>query len=166
MNEPRSDTTPAEGILGRIVTAWALVGCALLAVVVAVNVWAVIGPLVGLPFAGDFELTEMGVAVAVFTFLPYCQLTGQNVSADIFTARANRRVVAGLSAVGSAVALAFGVLLLWRMWAGLLDQKAYSYATTILQVPIWWAFVPILISLVMLMLAAIATLSHDLSEAR
>lgn len=164
MNEAQN--TPAEGTLGRIVTAWALFGCGLLAVVVAVNVWAVIGPLAGLPFAGDFELTEMGVAVAVFTFLPYCQLTGQNVSADIFTARASRRVVAVLSAVGSLLALGFGGVLLWRMWAGLLDQKAYSYATTILQVPVWWAFVPILISLFMLMLAALATLTHDLSETR
>lgn len=149
---------PAHGLLGRIVTAWALLGCALLAAIVLVNVWAVLGAALGRPFAGDFELTEMGVAVAVFTFLPYCQLTGQNVSADIFTARAGPRMVAALSAVGSAVALGFGGLLLWRMWAGLLDQKTFGYATTILQLPIWWAFVPILVSLAMLMLAAIATL--------
>lgn len=150
------DRTAIEhGILGRIVSGWAIAGCGLLGVVVLVNVWSVFGPLVGLPFAGDFELSEMGVAVAVFAFLPYCQLTGQNVTADIFTANAGRRTIAVLSAVGSVVALVFAAVLLWRMWYGLLDQKNYDYITTILQVPIWWAYVPILVSLGMLFLAAL-----------
>ena len=161
------DRTPIErGVLGRIVVWWAIAGGGLLALVVLVNVWSVIGPAIGLPFAGDFELTEMGVAVAVFTFLPYCQLTGQNVTADIFTANAGRRTVAALSAIGSLVALLFAALLLWRMWFGLLDQKSYDYATTILQVPIWWAYVPILFSLAMLLLAAVETLRHEIREAR
>ncbi len=165
--KPDETRAPIErGAFGRLVTWWALAGCGLLAVVVLINVWAVVGPWIGLPFAGDFELTEMGVAVAVFTFLPYCQLTGQNVTADIFTANAGRRTIAVLSAAGSLVALLFAALLLWRMWFGLLDQKAYDYATTILQVPIWWAYVPILVSLVMLLVAAVETLRHELAEVR
>ena len=52
------------------------------------------------------------------------------------------------------------------MSAGLLDQKTFGYTTTILQVPLWWAYVPILVSLVMLMLAALATLHRDIREAR
>ena len=48
----------------------------------------------GRPFPGDFELTEMGVAVAAFSFLPYCQLTGANVTADIFTSGASRAWIA------------------------------------------------------------------------
>ncbi|SPJ25993.1 TRAP transporter small permease [Palleronia abyssalis] len=157
---------PADGVLGRLVTLWALLGGGLLAGIVAVNLWAVIGGAVGIPFAGDFELTEMGTAVAVFTFLPYCQLTRQNVTAEIFTARASPRLVAWLSAVGSALAVVFGAVLLWRMSAGLMDQRSYGYATTILQIPVWWAFVPILISLGMLCLAAIATLRNDIDGGR
>ncbi len=161
------DRAPVEeGAFGRIVTWWAVAGCGLLAGVVLVNVWTVVGPWVGLPFAGDFELTEMGVAVAVFTFLPYCQLTRQNVSADIFTSGAGPRVRAGLMALGSAVALGFAALLIWRMWLGMIDQKTYAYATTILQVPIWWAYVPILVSLAMLLLASLATLGRELGDAR
>ena len=166
MSEAGGTAAPAGGILGRLVVWWALAGCLLLTFVVLVNVWAVIGPWVGLPFAGDFELTEMCVAVAVFTFLPYCQLTGQNVTADIFTMGASRRATAVLTAVGSAIALGFAALLLWRMYFGLLDQKAYGYSTTILQIPTWIAFVPILVSLVMLMIAAIATLRRDIGEMR
>ena len=53
--------------------------------VVAMHTWSVIGNQFGMPFPGDFEMTEIGIANAAFAFLPYCQLTGANVTADIFT---------------------------------------------------------------------------------
>ena len=142
------------------ITAWALAGGVLLLVVVLVNVLSVVGAAVlGKPFPGDFELTEMGVCVAVFMFLPYCQMTDSNVSADLFTARASARTIAVLAFAGSLAALAFGALLLWRMWAGMLDQKAYDYTTAILQIPHWLAFVPILLSLALLVVAALLSLA-------
>lgn len=132
----------------------------MLLAVVLINVFSVVGSaLWGKPFPGDFELTEMGVCVAAFSFLPYCQLTGSNVTADIFTARASPRWLALYTATGSLIALLFGVLLMWRMWAGMLDQKQYDYTTAILQVPHWFAFIPILFSLALLVVAAALTLS-------
>jgi TRAP-type C4-dicarboxylate transport system permease small subunit len=47
------------------------------------------------------------------------------------------------------------------MYFGLLDQKAYDYTTAILQIPHWLAFVPILISLALLALAAVATILEE-----
>ena len=111
-----------------------------------------------MPFPGDFEMTEIGVAIAAFAFLPYCQLTGANVTADIFTARASPRWVALFSLVASVVALGFSVLLLWRMYAGMLDQREYGYETAILQFPNWLAWLPILISLALLAVASLITL--------
>ena len=35
------------------------------------------------PIAGDFELVEIGTAVAVFGFLPYCHLHRGHVSVDV-----------------------------------------------------------------------------------
>ena len=144
----------------RVIVGWALLGGVCLLAVVCINVISVVGgALFDRPFPGDFELTEVGVCVAAFTFLPYCQLTGGNVSADIFTAGASRRALAVFSFVGSLVALVFSGLLLWRMWAGMLDQKAYDYTTAILQFPHWMAFLPILLSLALLALAAAMTLT-------
>jgi TRAP-type C4-dicarboxylate transport system permease small subunit len=137
-----------------------------LCAVVLINVASVIGSIFGAPFAGDFELTQVGIAVAVFAFLPYAQLTGANVSADIFTARAGPRVVAALTGIGSLVALGFALLLLTRMSTGLADQKAYGYTTTILQFPHWIAFVPILISLALLALAALLSFIKQVEAAR
>src|SRR3546814_14086731 len=64
------------------ITAWALLGGLVLVAVVLINVLSVIGGVVWRPFPGDFEMTEIGIAVAAFAFLPYCQLTGANVLSD------------------------------------------------------------------------------------
>ena len=141
-------------------------GAILLCGVVVVNVASTLGGIFSAPFAGDLEVTQVGVAVAVFTFLPYAQLTGANVSADIFTARAKPRTVAALKTTGALVALAFALLLLARMSLGMLDQQAYGYTTAILQFPHWIAFIPILASLVLLSLAAILTAGEQLRALR
>ena len=48
--------------------------------------------------SGDFEMIEAGVAFAIFSFLPYCQLHGGHASVDIFTSflprTVNRYIVA------------------------------------------------------------------------
>ncbi|SEP12304.1 TRAP-type C4-dicarboxylate transport system, small permease component [Salinihabitans flavidus] len=157
------------GAAARLITLWALLGGVLLLVVVIVNVVSVIGGVVWKPFPGDFELTEIGVAVAAFAFLPYCELIGGNVTADIFTARAGPRLIAFFKFLASLMALIFACILLWRMYHGLLNQKDYNYTTAILQIPLWWGFVPILISLALLAVAAGLSLRdslHSFAEAK
>ncbi len=150
----------------RAITVWALLGGLMLIAVVLMNTYSVVGNNFGASFPGDFEMTEMGVAIAAFAFLPYCQLTGANVAADIFTARASARWLALFRTLASTVAVAFAALLLWRMTAGMLDQREYGYTTAILQVPTWMAFVPILISLGFLVLAAVITLGESVAGLR
>ena len=148
-----------------LITGWALMGGLVLVGVVLVNAWSILaGAIVNKPFPGDFELTEMGAAVAAFCFLPYCQLVGANVSADIFTMRAGPRAIAVMSVLASVIAVAFAAVLLWRMGAGLADYREYEQFTGILEIPIWWAFVPALISLALLVLASVITLVEAFGE--
>lgn len=154
------------GAVERLIHAWALLGGALLLLVVLMNVASVVGAAVWVPFPGDFEMTEVGVAVAAFTFLPYCQLTDSNVSADIFTAGASKRWIARFRLFASVVAFLFAALLLWRMSAGMESQREYGYTTTILQFPIWFAFIPILISLALLIAAALISIRDAVRAAR
>jgi TRAP-type C4-dicarboxylate transport system permease small subunit len=159
-----SDAPRRSGIVGAanwLIHAWAIAGGVLLLAVVLVNVLSVVGRIFGMPFPGDFELTEMGVAVAAFAFLPYCQLTDANVTADIFTAKAPERWVSIFRLAAALVALLFALLLAWRMYYGAVDQRTYGYTTAILQIPIWWAFVPILFSLVLLAAASLITLIEN-----
>lgn len=155
------------GLVLRLTTWWALLGGALLLAVAAMNVWSILSlAILGQSFPGDFELTELGVAVAAFAFLPYCQMTDANVSADIFTQNARPRTLAALRALAALVAAVFGTILLWRMSYGMIDQRTYGYTTAILQIPVWWAFVPILVSLALLAVAALTTLLQNLGRVR
>ena len=149
--------------VARVIELWALLGGIVLLAIVLMTAWsATSGVVFNRPLQGDFEMTEMWVAVAVFMFLPYCQLTGANVTADIFTARAGPRTVALLELVSALVALGFSLLLLWRMYYGLLDYRQYVETTTILHVPIWYAYVPALISLALLALASLISVRNTL----
>jgi len=151
------------GFVARVIEAWALLGGFVLFGIVLMVAWsATRGFLFNRPLQGDVEMTEMWVAVAAFMFLPYCQLTGANVTADIFTARAGPRTVALLELVSALVALSFSLLLLWRMYYGLLDFREYVETTTILHVPIWYAYIPALISLALLSLASLITVRNAL----
>ena len=151
----------------RLIRSWALAGGVVMIGVVLINTGSILsGAWFGRPFPGDFELTEIGTAIAVFCFLPYCQLAGGNVSADIFTVRAGPLAIAVMSVFANLVAISFAALLLWRMSIGLGDYRTYEEFTAILQIPIWWVFVPALISLALLMLAALTTLRDALGRLR
>ena len=161
---------PAAGLTGlarRVIEGWALAGGLVLLGIALMSTWSsVAGVVFAKPLSGDFELVEMGVAVAVFMFLPYCQITDATVTADIFTARAGVRTQALLKLLSAVIALGFGVLLTWRMYAGMLDYQQYVETTTILHIPIWYAYVPALISLALLIMACVISMRDLLHEFR
>jgi TRAP-type C4-dicarboxylate transport system permease small subunit len=152
-----------RAFVARVIEVWALLGGFVLLGIVLMVAWsATRGYFFNRPLQGDVEMTEMWVAVAAFMFLPYCQLTGANVTADIFTARAGPRTIALLELLSAVIALGFSVLLLWRMYYGLLDYREYVETTTTLHVPIWYAYIPALISLALLALASLITVRNAL----
>lgn len=145
----------AYSLARRVIEWWALLGGVVLLGIALMTTWSSVSSvLFKKPLPGDFELVEMLVAVSVFSFLPYCQLTGANVTADIFTSRAGPRAIALLGALSALIALAFSLLLAWRMSAGLQDYRQYVETTAILRIPIWYGYVPALVSLALLGLSA------------
>jgi TRAP-type C4-dicarboxylate transport system permease small subunit len=149
----------ASRLLRRVIEYWALAGGIILLGVALMTAWSAgTGWVLGRPLPGDFELTEIFVAVAIFAFLPYCQLTDANVTADLFTARAGPRTLAALGVLAALLALGIAILLTWRTWAGLIDYRKYVETTAILKIPIWTAYVPALVSLGLLVLACVLSL--------
>lgn len=146
-------------IIARLVQGWALLGGVVtlgLSVMVAAS--AASNILTGRPFAADHELVKHFIAIAIFMFLPYCQLTGANVTVDVFTERMGERAKAGMALVSSLIAAAFAILLLRQMYEGYLSYVSYPEVTPVLRLPLWTAFPPILLSLVLLLLAALLTM--------
>jgi TRAP-type C4-dicarboxylate transport system permease small subunit len=157
----------ASGLARRIIELWALLGGGVLLAIALISTWSAFSGFVfRKPLAGDFELVEMFVAVSVFMFLPYCQLTGANVTADIFTAGARPRTVASLRVLSAVLAFGFSVVLIWRMYLGLLDYRQYVETTTILRIPIWYAYIPALVSLALLAIASLISIRDAADEWR
>lgn len=136
----------------------AAIGGTLLAAAGVMTVVSVLGRyLLSAPIPGDFELVELASALAVFSFLPYCQLVRGNVLVDFFTAKAPARVRGALDGLGALALAAIGALLGWRMAVGGLELERIGEQTVLLQIPRYLAFYPILVCLVLLVLAAAYT---------
>ena len=71
----------------------------ILAIIAVVTVASIIGRALlpfGLgPIKGDFEIVEIGCAIAVFSFLPLAQLRRGHVTVDIFVSALPARARAG-----------------------------------------------------------------------
>lgn len=162
MSDLSNSGTRLHGLVLRICTWWAVLGGLVLLVVAGINVASVIRAAIwSKTVPGDFELTELGVAIAAFSFLPFCQIGGHNVTADIFTARLRRFWISLFSLVSALIALCFGLILLWRMYLGMLDKQTYHEITHVLSIPTWYGYLFSLPSLALLALAAAVTVYDE-----
>lgn len=171
MDDPDiSDDIRPDNRFGRILLALAnilaLFGGIVLLVIVSVSFLSILGRfLFSTPLLGDFELVEMGCAMAISAFLPLCQMHNGNVIVDFITARASRRVKAALDGVS---ALAFGVVagfFAWRMVYGAQDMYKYGEETMLLQAPIWIPFLPVILSFFLLSVCCFYTFYMTVSLA-
>ena len=93
--------------------------------------------LLSSPVPGDFELAQIGTAVAVFAFLPYCQIVRGNIVVDTFTAHlpaSFRHRVDGLWDLVYAAAMALVAVCLAR---GTWDMLASHEVSMVLRIPAW-----------------------------
>jgi TRAP-type C4-dicarboxylate transport system permease small subunit len=81
----------------------------------------------------------MGLALAVFAFLPLCQSRRGNIMVDTFTLWLPVQVQAAIDAVWDLALAALAALLAWRLALG--AKGAFTSATTtmVLGMPIGWA---------------------------
>ncbi|WP_372884847.1 TRAP transporter small permease [Shimia sp.] len=92
------------------------------------------------PILGDFELVEAGVAFAIFASMPLCQITAGHASVDIFTNNFPRGLNRFLRMIIEIMFAAVLILIVWRLYEGMLSKKSYGETTFLLQFPIWWAY--------------------------
>ncbi len=105
-------------------------GGAVLAAIAIVTVISIIGRALlpfGLgPIKGDFEIVEIGCAIAVFSFLPLAQLHRAHVTVDIFVSALPRRVQAFLGFLGDLLITVAALVILWRLWLGFGEKFPYG----------------------------------------
>lgn len=156
---------PIGRALQRLCAGLAVAGGLVLVASIAVTTLSVAGrALLGAPIPGDFELVEIGCAVAVFAFLPYCQITRGNVAVDFFTARLALARRALLDLAGNLIFTAIAGLLTWRAFVGAGEMRQYGETTMVLAVPLWWGFVAAVLCLAVLTLVSAYTAWRSLRE--
>ena len=106
---------------------------------------ALLGTGIG-PLQGDFELVEAGIAFAIFSFLPLCQIYGGHATVDVFTSKLPKRVNDWLIAFWEVLLAVVVLLITWRLGVGMLDKMNNGETTFILQFPVWWAYAASLVA--------------------
>jgi len=88
---------------------------------------------------GDFELVQMGLAVAVFAFLPLCQARRGNVMVDTFTQWLPGSVQAVIDALWDLLYAAFAGFIAWRLSVGAWEALSSHTTSMVLALPIHYA---------------------------
>ena len=152
------DSERPNDVFGRfllkLVTYLAICGGLVLVVIVLVNFISIAGrTMFGKPLTGDFELVEMGCAVAMFSFMPLCQFKNGNVIVDFFTVNLSN----SLNGLGAFLFFLVSSFFTWRMVYGALDMYKYNEETMLLQIPVWIPFIPAVISFGILSITCLYT---------
>ena len=129
-----------------IARALALAGGVVLLVIVALTCISIIGrallPL-GIGFGsirGIYDMTEIGVAAAIFAFLPWTQYAEAHARVDLFAPVMPPRMDRGLELLFNVAMFVVAFVGTWRLWIGMLDKKGYGQTTLIAQIPVWWGY--------------------------
>ena len=147
-----------QSLVERVSSVVAVLGGVLLAAIAGLVVVSVIGrATLNAPVNGDFELVSMGAAIAVFTFLPYCQARRGNIFVDTFTGWLPARANAVIDAFWDLVYAAIMGLLAACLVEGAIEHYRSGQTTMLLQLPIWPAIVVSAALMVLLAGVALAT---------
>ena len=127
-------------MLARLCERFAVLGGVAMLGALFVLVATVIGAAFGSPILGDSEIVELLVGIAVFAFLPYCQLRGSNVIVDFFTQPLSLRARHWLDVAMGLVFVFVAAVLTWRMIEGGITAWDRSRKSMFLQLPDWWGY--------------------------
>ncbi len=137
----------AEGIA----TFLALAGGALLLGIIALTCLSIAGralvPLdIGVgPIRGIYDFTEIGMAAAIFAFLPWAQLREAHARVDLFQPFMPRLMDKTLDLVFNAALFVVAVVGTYRLYLGMSDKLSYGETTLIAQIPVWQGYAACLV---------------------
>lgn len=107
------------------------------------------------PIQGDVEMMQMGIALCISLYLPWCQLTRANIIVDFFTDKLAPRPQRALDGIGSLLLAVMCLLLAVRTAAGAQAVMDAGETTMIIGLPMWWAYVMLAPGLALTALIAI-----------
>lgn len=92
------------------------------------------------PIRGIYDFTEIGMAAAIFAFLPWVHLKEAHAQVDLLQGVLPAMLLRGLELVFNIAMLIVAAVIAWRLTLGMQDKMAYGETTLIAQVPVWQGF--------------------------
>lgn len=129
----------------------ALAGGAALLAIIALTCVSIAGRAMGPfniglgPIRGIYDITEFGMAAAIFAFLPWTQLREAHARVDLFAPVLPRMMDKLLDLIFNIAMFLVAVVGTWRLYLGMMDKLSYGETTLIAQIPVWQGYAACLV---------------------
>jgi TRAP-type C4-dicarboxylate transport system permease small subunit len=164
---------PIGRLLEHVCGAVAMLGGVLLIGIMLISSLSVLGRALSLLFGarisgipGDVEIVQLGCAVAVFAFLPICQLKRANVLVGAFTKSLPVRARASFDLAANGLFLLLTFVLAFQLGIGTREKFANYDTTMVLRIPEGWAYAAALACAWLLVLTTAYTVARSAEEMR
>ena len=128
----------------RFYRSMAFVGIGILSLIALISVISIVGRALiwaGLgPLRGDFELVEIGSALAIFCFMPWTHLRRAHAVVDLLWGTFSAGFKRVMVVLVDALMLFAWCILIWRMGVATLEHMDTGETTFVLLMPLWWGY--------------------------
>ncbi len=97
------------------------------------------------PIRGIYDMTEIGMAAAIFAFLPWAQLRDAHARVDLFQPVIPSTLNRVLELIFNVAMLAVATVGTYRLYLGMQDKLSFGETTLIAQIPVWQGYAAALI---------------------
>lgn len=111
------------------------------------------------PIRGIYDMTEIGMAAAIFAFLPWAQFNEAHARVDLFQPVMPKTMDRFLDLAFNLAMLVVAAVGTWRLYLGMQDKLSFGETTLIAQIPVWQGYAASLLGAVgFIMVAAFCVL--------
>ncbi|MBM2323895.1 TRAP transporter small permease [Marivita cryptomonadis] len=111
------------------------------------------------PIRGIYDMTEIGMAAAIFAFLPWAQFNEAHARVDLFQPVMPKSMDRFLDLAFNLAMLVVAAVGTWRLYLGMQDKLSFGETTLIAQIPVWQGYAASLLGAVgFIMVAAFCVL--------
>lgn len=132
----------------------------------ALTAASIIGGIALRPLPGEIELVEALCGLAVFAFLPFCQLKRGHVGVDILISAFGPKAMNVSQVIGDIIIAVLIALITWRHAIGTFDKFGNGETTPLLLMPVWWGFAIALALLLANLLISVFVVLSDIRDIR
>lgn len=92
------------------------------------------------PIRGIYDMTEIGMAAAIFAFLPWAQFKDAHARVDLFQSVMPGALNRLLDLMFNVAMFAVAAVGTYRLYLGMQDKLSYGETTLIAQIPVWQGY--------------------------